>query len=87
MLGFTPADFDDMATPVWRDNWLSLVIFDQVSTQWRVGSHSVIGLDYNVLPQVFRLNGVSRKDQPRLFSDIRVMENEALNILNAKDSP
>ena len=85
MLGFVPDDFEGSATPVWADNWPALVVFEQMCTQWRVGQHSYIGLDYNVLPQVFRMSGIKRKDQPALFADLRVMENEALNILNAKE--
>ena len=85
MLGFQAGDLDKDATHVWADNWQALVVFDQMATQWRMGSHSAIGLDYNVIPHIFRMSGIKRKDQPALFADLRVMENEALNIINAKE--
>jgi len=44
-----------------------------------------IGLDYNALPVVFRMNGVARNDQPELFECLRVMESEALSLMHRKE--
>jgi len=49
-----------------------------LTTQWRVGFAGATGLDYGVLPTVFRLIGVPRAQWSRLFDDIRVMERGAL---------
>lgn len=37
-----------------------------------------VGLDYAALPVVFKLHQVRKKDRPSVFSDLRVMEAEAL---------
>ena len=36
-----------------------------------MGMGGPVGLDYNVLPMLFRLNGIARKDQPEYFECLR----------------
>lgn len=55
--------------------------FVAMTTQWRTGFGGVIGLDYNVLPTVFRLTGVPRKDWPETFECLRFMEAEGLKVM------
>jgi hypothetical protein len=49
-------------------------LFCQVLTQWRTGPHGYIGLDYNVLLEVMKLNGVKRKKRRALLEEVGIME-------------
>jgi hypothetical protein len=71
-------------TEVWPDNWLSVHVFDALSTQWRVGMSGAIGLDYNAIPPVLRMSEVPRKQWADLFADLRVMESAALQKMREK---
>lgn len=55
-------------------------MFEAMSTQWRNGANGATGLEYSSIPTVAKMLGISEVTSP-LFSDIRVMENEALNII------
>lgn len=46
-----------------------------------MGPSGAIGLDYNVLPMMWRLYRVKPKDQRALFDDVRVMESAALGAM------
>ena len=72
-------DLDDIQW-VWPDNWEPFILFEAMSTQWRYGANGATGLEYSSLPSVSTMVGISEVTSP-LFSDIRVMENEALNII------
>jgi len=85
MLGMTEDDFPDSVCWVWRQNWKAFSVFADLQTQWRMGMGGPIGLDYNALPVVFRMNGVARNDQPELFECLRVMESEALSLMHRKE--
>lgn len=41
-----------------------------------------IGLDYTALDMVRRVCGVDEVDWPDVFSQVQIMENEALTLLN-----
>lgn len=76
--GFTE---EDMAAPpvgIWPDNMDAVKVFAAMGTQWRTGMGGATGLDYGVLPSVFRLTAVPRADWPDVFDDLRVMEGAAL---------
>jgi hypothetical protein len=51
-----------------------------MGTQWRVGMGGATGLDYGVLPHVLRLVGVPKREWPRVFDDLRVMEAAVLTM-------
>lgn len=51
-----------------------------MSTQWRVGLNGAVGLDYNVLPFLFRLMRIPRENQLDVLDDIRVMESTVLKL-------
>lgn len=63
---------------VYPDNWRTVLIFSDVLTQWRTGPGGLVGLDYGILPLVFRMREIPRDDRPELFDGIRVMESAAL---------
>jgi hypothetical protein len=83
--GLRPEDFGDTSFALWPENEESILLFSSVSTQWRTGMCGPTGLDYNVL--FTRMERMKLDDQrhERLFQDIRVIEAEALTILNTKD--
>lgn len=83
--GLRPEDFGDTSFALWPENEESISLFSSVSTQWRTGMSGPTGLDYNVL--FTRMERMKLDDQhhERLFQDIRVIEAEALTIINTKD--
>lgn len=64
---------------LWAINEPSFVVFDSLSTQWRVGMNGPTGLDYAAVPPVLDLLGIKgRKRRRDVFEDLRVLEREAL---------
>ena len=83
----TPGD-DEETFEVWRDNLDSVSAFLACRTAWRVavgfGVMIWLGIDYGAAaPLLYRRNGRSRR---RLLADLRLMEAEALPILNDRSS-
>ena len=68
----------------WPDNGLSLVVFSQLSTQWRTGMNGATGLDYTAAVTLMELHSVDKAERLSLFSDLRVLEEEALRIIRLK---
>ena len=83
--GLLPEDFENESFEIWPENDESISLFSSVSTQWRVGAGGPTGLDYVAL--FARMDRMKLDDQTheRLFQDIRVIESEALSILNNRD--
>lgn len=67
---------------MWPDNLPAVNVLIAVSTQWRAGMGGATGLDYNVLPAVFRMMNIPEADWPDTFECLRVLEDEALETLN-----
>jgi hypothetical protein len=67
---------------VWPDHVQAVEVFASLLTQWRLGQKGVIGLDYAAIPAVLEMKRVGRDDWPELFDQIRVMENEAVKVIN-----
>lgn len=45
---------------VWDINWDAFRVFNELNTQWRIGGMgSATGLDYNVIPTVGKMLGLS----------------------------
>lgn len=63
---------------LWPENVASWNFFQQVSTQWHVGPGGAIGLNYAGVAVVRDAKGISRKDWPRLFSELQAMERATL---------
>jgi hypothetical protein len=81
VFGFRPDDLDENAE-VWPDIWPAFLLFEAMSTQWRTGMGGAVGLDYNAIPAVAQMLNIKRRDLPRMFHDLRVMESEALLIMS-----
>ena len=69
---------------VWDDNVPAVRAFIAAMTQWRFGPEGPTGIDYSVLPTVFKLSSIPRKDWPGLFTDMQVMEAVALKMMRRK---
>ena len=67
---------------VWPENWAACMLFDELGTQWRVGFGGPVGLDYNVLFSRLALLGLDAVQREAMFDDIRLMEREALDLMN-----
>ena len=84
MFGLAEAALDDLDKLeaeeylVWPDNWPTVAVFMAMQTQWRCGPAGVIGLDYNVLPEMWRRCKVPLADRDSVFRDLQVMEDAAL---------
>lgn len=83
--GFAPEDYAAKCIEIWPENHRAINLFTSISTQWRVGAGGPTGLDYNVLFTRMARMGLSDEQYEQLFDDIRVIESEALHILNKKD--
>lgn len=83
--GFAPEDYANESIEIWPENQQAINLFTSISTQWRVGAGGPTGLDYNVLFTLMGLMDLSYERHVQLFEDIRVIESEALAILNKKD--
>jgi len=71
----------DNSVEVLPDVWDSYRVFAAMQTQWRIGASGAIGLDYSVLNQVIEFLGIE-SDKATIFSDLRVMEAKALEIMH-----
>ena len=85
VLGLSEDDYEPDPVYILPDNWLSVTVFNSLSTQWRVGYSGPTGLDYAVLDGMFKLAGVKKKDRPQVFADIRIMESAALTVMHQKE--
>lgn len=66
---------------IYPDNAQTVALFIDMMTQWRVGVNGATGLDYNVLPGLFKIRRVKKKNREELFDGIQVMERAALGAM------
>ncbi|NMX70915.1 DUF1799 domain-containing protein [Pseudomonas sp. WS 5111] len=78
----TKADIPDEEYEVWPDNWPAFLLFEAMSTQWRVGMGGAVGLDYNAIKPVASMIGLKRAELGQAFPDLRMMEAEALLVMS-----
>ncbi len=82
MLAFFTAGDEEETAECWPDNWMPLKVFEAMSTQWNAGPGGVIGLKYEAMPAVSDLLCVRKKARAEIFTSLRIMENEALQVIN-----
>jgi hypothetical protein len=84
--GLTVEEASGPPVQVWPDNMPAVELFSDLATQWRRAgmAGAVTGLDYAAIPAVFALRGVPKKQWSALFSDLRVMEDAAIGLINKK---
>lgn len=71
---------------VWPENRQSVLLFNAMRTQWRAAMGGYTGLDYGVLPEVWRRLKVPPADRDSMFADLQVLEDAALEEMRkAKD--
>jgi hypothetical protein len=68
---------------VLEENWPVVSLFMQLQTQWVQGMGGILGLNYQSVEFVFRIEGI--KNQREMLADLHVMEVAALQVLNEKD--
>lgn len=54
-------------------------------TQWRTGMGGATGLDYSVLPEIWRRLKVPPGDRDDVFSGLQAIEQAALEAMHEKD--
>lgn len=79
-------NFSHATEGVYPDNWMTVRVFTDLLTQWRMGYSGPVGLDYGAIPVVFRIRKVKPDDREHVFDGIRVMERAALGALRTKES-
>lgn len=80
--GLLPEDLDDQSVGVWPDNVLACDVFVAMQTQWRSSGYGATGLDYTAIPAVLSLLDVPRESHADTFECLRVMESEALRLMD-----
>ena len=70
---------------LWPENEPAFALFTTINTQWRIGMGGPTGLDYNVLFSCMERMQLSPEAFDQIFADVRVIEIEALSILNKKE--
>lgn len=68
-------NFDESMNQAWD-------VFCAMGTQWRSAGAGAYGLDYNVLPLLFRIYKID--DEEMALNDVRIMEGVALEIMSKK---
>lgn len=79
--GLSLEDYGDTTVEIWPENWHAFLVFDALSTQWRTGMSGPTGLDYNVLPELWKRLEVRKKDRNQVFTDLQEMERAALSVM------
>lgn len=70
---------------VWPDNWRAVMLFNDLSRQWRVGMNGPYGLDYNVLYRKMDRMKLSDEECDELEREISVLEEAALAEMHQKN--
>lgn len=69
---------------LWPDNSRPVSVFLAIRTQWRVGPQGAYGLDYSVMPEIWRRLKVPVAERDTVFAAIQVMESAALELWHSK---
>ena len=83
--GLTREDYEDEEPEILifdESMYQSWEIFNAMNTQWRSSGGVPYGLDYNVLPMLFRIYKID--DEEMALNDVRVMEGLALQLMHKK---
>lgn len=70
----------------WKDNEPALRAFQAMSTQWNNNGYAVLGLRYESAPVALRMCGIGQEDEEQVLASLRVMEQEALRVINKHGS-
>lgn len=78
-IGLSPEDFPEPMVDVWPENWSAIQLYNQHSTQWRVGMNGPVGLDYNVIFHELDRRGLAMTEYDEFMDNIRLIEAAALD--------
>ena len=70
---------------VLEENWLSIILFLDIQTQWRMDQGVIYGLDYNAIKWIFELKKDEIKNPIEILAALQVLEAKIVETLN-KDS-
>lgn len=59
-------------------------MFAALGTQWNVSYGGYVGLKYEAFPVVLDEFGIEIKARAEMFASLRIMENEALKVINKR---
>jgi len=79
--GLSLEDYGDTIVEIWPENLPAFEVFRALTTQWRAGMNGPTGLDYNVLPELWRRLDIRKKERNRVFADLQEMERAALSVM------
>lgn len=74
-------DYGEQTVEIWPDCLPAFNVFQAMSTQWRISMNGPTGLDYNVLPELWKRLGIKKKDRDQVFADLQEMERAALTVM------
>lgn len=84
-IGIRREDVEDHSVvEIWPENELPFKVFNEVSSQWRVGVNGPTALDWNIAFRIMDLMGVKSKKQLEVIRAIKVMESSALSQMNKR---
>lgn len=83
--GLTHEDYAADVVEIFPDNVPAFNVFVGMSTQWFMGPAGPIGLRYEVLPEMWRRIKIPPSDRDAVFSDIRTMEDAALQAMRKEN--
>ena len=69
---------DNSVTEIWPENMLPFQVFNEISSQWRVGMNGPTALDQNFAFSYMDRMGLTHKKQLKVIRAIMVMEGAAL---------
>lgn len=75
------SDFEGTYTEVWPDNWKLIEFYrEYCATQWSVGLHGPVGLNYASVLAVLGSMVEDAGERKQLFADLRHIERKVLAI-------
>lgn len=82
-IGLLREDVEDTSiTEIWPENMLPFQVFNEISSQWRVGMNGPTALDQNFAFSYMDRMGLKYKKQLEVIRAIKVMESAALGQIN-----
>lgn len=67
---------------VLEENWLSIILFLDIQTQWRMDQGVIYGLDYNAIKWIFELKKDEIKKPLEILADLQVLEAKIVETFN-----
>ena len=67
------------------NNWLTIQIFSDIQTQWRIDQGVIYGLDYNAIRWIFDLKKEQIKKPLEILAYLQVLEAKIVETLNKEN--